>query len=119
MLQSALRPSLARLSLVGLLLAATGCILSSEAQAQRTIQIAGAKRTAMVTVYIGKSEDVRVDQSFVELTVGDGRVMRLHDLRSGRMIFQSSKPRHVHLGIACDAAVEPPARVATHSKGDL
>ena len=58
-----------------MLLAATGCLLASgEAQAQRTIQIAGAKRTAMVTVYIGKSEDVRTDQSFVELTVGDPEV---------------------------------------------
>ena len=58
-----------------LLLAATGCLLvSGEAQAQRTIQIVGAKRTAMVTVYIGKSEDVRTDQSFVELTVGDPEV---------------------------------------------
>src|SRR5689334_17730523 len=59
---------------VAMLLAAAGCVLSSEAEAQRTIQIAGAKRTAMVTVYIGKSEDVRTDQSFVELTVGDPEV---------------------------------------------
>src|SRR3954462_9187268 len=51
------------------------CSLSSgEALAQRSIQIAGAKRTATVTVYIGKSEDVRTDQSFVELTVGDPEV---------------------------------------------
>jgi pilus assembly protein CpaC len=61
--------------IAAVLLAATGCLLASgEAQAQRTIQIAGAKRTAMVTVYIGKSEDVRTDQSFVELTVGDPEV---------------------------------------------
>ena len=57
------------------LLAMTACLLAGgEAQAQRTIQIAGAKRTATVTVYIGKSEDVRTDQSFVEVTVGDPEV---------------------------------------------
>src|SRR5689334_1639851 len=59
---------------VAMLLAAAGCVLSSEAQAERTIQIVGAKRAALVTVYIGKSEDVRTDQSFVELTVGDPEV---------------------------------------------
>ena len=37
-----------------------------DAQAQRLIQIGAAKRTATVTVYIGKSEDVRTDTSFVE-----------------------------------------------------
>jgi pilus assembly protein CpaC len=69
---SGLRPRI-----VAVLLAASGCLLASHeaaAQAQRTVQIAGAKRTAMVTVYIGKSEDVRTDQSFVELTVGDPEV---------------------------------------------
>ena len=60
---------------MAMLLAAAGCFLAGgEAQAQRTIQIVGAKRTATVTVYIGKSEDVRTDQSFVELTVGDPEV---------------------------------------------
>ena len=60
---------------VAMLLAAAGCLLAGrEAQAQRTIQIVGAKRAALVTVYIGKSEDVRTDQSFVELTVGDPEV---------------------------------------------
>ena len=64
-----------------MLLAAAGCVLASgEAQAQRTIQIAGAKRTATVTVYIGKSEDVRTDQSFVELTVGDPEVADVNPL---------------------------------------
>ena len=44
---------------------------ASEALAERSIQIGQAKRTATVNVYIGKSEDVRTDSSFVELTVGD------------------------------------------------
>src|SRR5882724_4315540 len=66
---------------MAMLLAAAGCLLASrEAQAQRTIQIVGAKRTAMVTVYIGKSEDVRTDQSFVEITVGDPEVADVNPL---------------------------------------
>jgi pilus assembly protein CpaC len=56
------------------------CGLGGEAQAQRSIQIAGAKRTATVTVYIGKSEDVRTETSFVELTVGDPEVADVNPL---------------------------------------
>src|SRR5689334_25120568 len=52
----------------------------SEAQAQRSIQIAGSKRTATVSVFIGKSEDVRTDTSFVELTVGDPDVADVNPL---------------------------------------
>jgi pilus assembly protein CpaC len=51
-----------------------------DAQAQRTIQIGAAKRTATVSVYIGKSEDVRTDTSFVEATVGDSEVADVHPL---------------------------------------
>ena len=40
----------------------------------------GAKRTATVTVYIGKSEDVRTDTSFVEVTVGDPEVADVNPL---------------------------------------
>src|SRR3954467_14788783 len=66
---------------VAVLLAGAGCVMASgEAFAERTIQIAGAKRTAMVTVYIGKSEDVRTDQSFVEITVGDPDVADVNPL---------------------------------------
>ena len=53
---------------------------AGDAQAQRTIQIGQAKRTATVNVYIGKSEDVRTDASFVELTVGDPDVADVNPL---------------------------------------
>ena len=55
-------------------------LLGGEAQAQRSIQIGGAKRTATVSVYIGKTEDVRTDASFVELTVGDPEVADVNPL---------------------------------------
>lgn len=47
---------------------------------QRLIQISGARRTAMVTVTIGKSQDVRADTSFVDVTVGDPEVADVNPL---------------------------------------
>ena len=50
------------------------------AQAQRVVSIGGAKRTATVSVNIGKTEDVRTDQSFVDLQVGDPEVADVNPL---------------------------------------
>ena len=41
------------------------------AQAQRLLQVSGAKRTAAVTVAVGKTEDVRTDGAFTDIIVGD------------------------------------------------
>src|SRR5882724_8691304 len=57
-----------------------GAIVTSTAMAERVVQIAQAKRTATITVYIGKSEDVRTETSFVELTVGDPEVADVNPL---------------------------------------
>ncbi|MFZ0093629.1 MAG: pilus assembly protein N-terminal domain-containing protein, partial [Pseudolabrys sp.] len=51
-----------------------------EAHAQRSIQISGSNRTVMVTVPIGKSEDVRTDTSFVDVVVGDPEVADVNPL---------------------------------------
>ena len=59
---------------------AVNLIGAGQAQAQRLIQIGAQKRTATVSVYIGKSEDVRTDQSFVEITVGDPDVADVNPL---------------------------------------
>jgi pilus assembly protein CpaC len=45
-----------------------------EAQAQRMLAISASKRTAMVLVPVGKTEDVRVDAAFTDVTVGDSDV---------------------------------------------
>jgi pilus assembly protein CpaC len=42
--------------------------------AQRMIQIGAGKRTATVSVYIGKTEDVQTETRFVEINVGDPEV---------------------------------------------
>jgi pilus assembly protein CpaC len=65
---------------LSVLLIAAGTLGCGEALAQRSIQIGQAKRTATVTVYIGKSEDVRTDASFVELIVGDPEVADVNPL---------------------------------------
>ncbi len=41
------------------------------AHAQRVVQISAAKRTSLVSVSIGKTEDVRTDASFVDLVIAD------------------------------------------------
>jgi pilus assembly protein CpaC len=65
--------------LAGLIVVAGG-LFGSEARAERTIQIGAGKRTATVSVYIGKSEDVRTDTSFVEIAVGDPQVADVNPL---------------------------------------
>lgn len=69
-----------RARIVAVMVAAFGVAFCGEAAAQRSIQIGGAKRTATVAVYIGKTEDVRTDTSFVELTVGDPDVADVNPL---------------------------------------
>jgi pilus assembly protein CpaC len=67
------------LLLAALMITGSG-LLGGEALAQKTIQIDGAKRTATISVYIGKTQDVRTDTSFVELTVGDPEVADVNPL---------------------------------------
>lgn len=57
-----------------------GAVGGHDAMAERVIQIAQAKRAAVITVYIGKSEDVRTETSFVELTVGDPEIADVNPL---------------------------------------
>jgi pilus assembly protein CpaC len=56
-----------------------GMIGDAHAQS-RSIQIAGNNRTVMVTVPIGKSEDVRTETSFVDITVGDPEIADVNPL---------------------------------------
>ena len=57
------------------------CIIGdAQAKEPHTIQIGGDNRTAMVMVTIGKSRDVRTDNSFVNITVGDPDVADVNPL---------------------------------------
>ncbi len=62
-------------------LAASILGMIGDAYAQsRSIQISGNNRTAMVTVPIGKAEDVRTDTSFVDIIVGDPEIADVNPL---------------------------------------
>ncbi len=56
------------------------CMVGDAYAQQRTIQISGNSRTAMVTVRNGKSQDVRTDTSFVDVMVGDPEVADVNPL---------------------------------------
>ena len=60
------------------ILAAAALILPpgaiGEAHAQRYLPISAGKRSASLLVTVGKTEDVRIDQPFAEVTVGDAEV---------------------------------------------
>lgn len=65
---------LAALTAATLATTALATIWVDAAQAQRLVQISGSKRTVSVTIAVGKTEDVRVDTPFSDVTVGDPEV---------------------------------------------
>jgi pilus assembly protein CpaC len=75
---------------VALALTLIGMIGSAYAQ-ERIVQIAGAHRTAMVTVTMGKSQDVRTDRSFVDVTVGDPTVADVNPLTDHSLSILAKK----------------------------
>ncbi len=54
--------------------------LAADAQAQRLLQVSNAKRTVLLNVAVGKTEDVRTDTAFVDITVGDPEVADVNPL---------------------------------------
>ena len=66
---------------LALALMAALVLMTGDAYAQaRTIQITGNTRTAMVTVTVGKSQDVRTGDTLVDVTVGDPDVADVNPL---------------------------------------
>ncbi|MGH6769637.1 MAG: type II and III secretion system protein family protein [Xanthobacteraceae bacterium] len=65
-----------RLLAAAITLATSALVLTpaNDAQAQQLLQISGARRTVMLTIAVGKTEDVRVDTAFSDITVGDPEV---------------------------------------------
>jgi pilus assembly protein CpaC len=68
------RRLLAALTSVAVIATPLVAVPAGDAQAQRLIQISGANRTVSVTIAVGKTEDVRVDSPFSDITVGDPEV---------------------------------------------
>ncbi len=63
----------------------------ARAAEQRTIQIGGNARTAMVTVTIGKSQDVRTGSSFVDVMVGDPEIADVNPLTDRSLSILAKK----------------------------
>ena len=73
-------------------LAATLLFVAGDAHAQdRIIQISGNNHTAMVTVTIGKSQDVRTGTSFVDVMVGDPEVADVNPLTDHTLSILAKK----------------------------
>lgn len=70
------KAAISRLSLAAAL--ATAMLMTvlpmGQVQAQKLVELSGARRTAMVNVSIGKSADVRTDIPFTDVTVGDPEI---------------------------------------------
>jgi pilus assembly protein CpaC len=65
------------------LLVAADCLHPASvgaAQGQRVVQLGAVKRTSLVTVAIGKSEDVRTSSSFTDIVVGDSEIADVNPL---------------------------------------
>jgi pilus assembly protein CpaC len=76
---------------LALALAASLLCMVGDAYAQRSINISGSSRTAMVTVTIGKSQDVRTDTNFVDVTVGDPEVADVNPLTDHTLSILAKK----------------------------
>ncbi len=75
------RDWLCRLALTFAIALTASSLFDAGARAQeRVVQISGARRTAMVSVAIGKSQDVRTDTNFVDIMVGDPEVADVNPL---------------------------------------
>ena len=75
---------------IALVIALAASILGmiGDAYAQgKSIQISGNDRSVMVTVPIGKSEDVRTDTSFVNVVVGDPDIADVNPLTDQLLVF--------------------------------
>ncbi len=72
-------------------LALVGMAASAWADESRLVQIGGQARTTMLTVTLGKSQDVHTDRSFVDVTVGDPEVADVNPLTDHSLSILAKK----------------------------
>jgi pilus assembly protein CpaC len=82
---------LARLAICLIAALCVSLLFSASARAQKLIQIAGADRTVSVMVTIGKSQDVRTDSGFVDITVGNPEVADVNPLTNHTLSILGKK----------------------------
>ena len=67
------------------------CMVGDAHAQERVIQISGNNRTTMVTVAIGKSQDVRTGTSFVDVMVGDPDIADVNPLTDHSLSILAKK----------------------------
>jgi pilus assembly protein CpaC len=87
---------------VVLMLVVGTAALADESSTARLIQVGAAKRTATVQVYIGKSEDVRTDTSFIEINVGDPEVADVNPLTDRALSILGKKNGTTRVSVYAD-----------------
>jgi pilus assembly protein CpaC len=68
-----------------------GMAVSARADESQLVQIGGSARTKMLTVTLGKSQDVHTDRSFVDVTVGDPEVADVNPLTDHSLSILAKK----------------------------
>jgi pilus assembly protein CpaC len=92
-----------RMPLAAVLMLVIGtAAVADEQSTARLIQVGAAKRTATVQVYIGKSEDVRTDTSFVEINVGDPEVADVNPLTDRSLSILGKKNGTTRVSVYAD-----------------
>jgi pilus assembly protein CpaC len=81
--------ALALLVAIGIGLA--GAFATARADESRLVEIGGKLRTAMLTVTLGKSQDVRTDRSFVDVIVGDPEIADVNPLTDHSLSILAKK----------------------------
>jgi pilus assembly protein CpaC len=66
-------------------------LTAHDAKAQRLIQVSGAKRTGVISVTVGKTEDVRIESPITDVTVGDPDVADVTPLTDHAMSVLGKK----------------------------
>src|SRR5215831_8768793 len=72
---------------------------AGDARAQHTIQVGAAKRTASVVVPVGKSDDVRTDQPFADIMVGNPEIADVNALTDHTLSILGKKIGATRLSI--------------------
>jgi pilus assembly protein CpaC len=100
--RTALRSLLVTLALALPVLGTASLAGVSEAKAQRMVSINGAKRTALVSVSVGKTEDVRTDASFVDILVGDPEIADVNPLTDHSLSILGRKNGTTRVSVYAD-----------------
>jgi len=96
--------------MAALVLGAAALLLSpaslGAAHAQRLLQIGGAKRSVLVTVAFGKTEDVRIDAPFTDIAIGDPDVADVTPLTDRTLSILGKKIGTTRVSIYSEGKVQ-------------